>query len=70
MARKNKKWTPKVKFNIAIEVIKSVMTLNELCNKCQIAPNQAQSWKKESLTLDSRVFCEGGYNLSGPTGSS
>ena len=56
MARKNKKWTPKAKFNIAIEVIKSVMTLNELCNKYQVAPSQAQSWKKELLTLGPRVF--------------
>ncbi len=56
MKRKNKKWSSKVKFNIAIEVIKSVMTLNELCNKYQVSPSQAQSWKKELLTLGQRVF--------------
>ena len=43
MTKKHIKWSSEAKFKIAIEAVKSEITLSELCTKHQVSPSQAQA---------------------------
>lgn len=53
---KKKKWSSEAKFTIALEVMRGEITLNELCNKYNVAPSQVHAWKKQLLEQGSKVF--------------
>lgn len=53
---KKKKWSSGAKFTIVLEVLKGEKTLNELCNKYDVAPSQVHAWKKQLLEQGSKVF--------------
>lgn len=53
---KKKKWSPEAKFKIALEIIKSEITLIELCKKYEVAPSQVHSWKRQLLEQGSELF--------------
>lgn len=53
---KNKKWSPAVKFEIVLEVLKNETPLNEICKKYDVAPSQVHLWKKQFVEQGSQVF--------------
>jgi transposase len=56
---KHKKWSPAVKFEIALLAIKGETTLNDICKRYEVAPSQVKAWKKQLLEQGSNVFSKG-----------
>ena len=55
MAR-NKKWSPSIKFEIALLAFKGEVTLNEICKRYEVAPSQVHAWRKQLLEQGADVF--------------
>lgn len=53
---KHKKWSPSAKFEIVLKAIKGETTLNEICERYQVAPSQVHTWKKQFLEQGQAVF--------------
>ena len=53
---KRKKWSPAVKFEIALQVLKGEQTLNDICKRYEVAPTQVQMWKKQLLEKGADIF--------------
>jgi len=53
---KNKKWSSAAKFEIVLKAIKGETTLNEICERYQVAPSQVHAWKKHFLEQGETLF--------------
>ena len=53
---KQRKWSAAAKFEIALAAIKGEATLNEICNRYQVAPSQVHAWKKQFLEQGQAIF--------------
>lgn len=53
---KHRKWSPAIKFEVALLMIKGESTINDICKRYEIAPSQATAWKKQLLRQGSNVF--------------
>ena len=53
---KDRKWSPSAKFEIVLKAIKGETTLNEICERYQVAPSQVHAWKKQFLEQGQEVF--------------
>lgn len=51
-----KKWSARAKLEIALAAINSDTTINEVCERYQVAPSQVHAWKKELLERGSELF--------------
>jgi transposase len=51
-----KKWSSAAKFEIALLAIKGEATINEICNRYQVAPCQVHAWKKQLLEQGAELF--------------
>jgi len=51
-----KKWSAQAKFEIALQALKSESTINDICERYQVAPSQVHAWKKELLESGSQLF--------------
>lgn len=51
-----KKWSASAKFEIALLAIKGDATLNEICQRYEVAPSQVHAWKKQLLETGAEVF--------------
>ncbi len=56
---KHKKWSPTVKFEIALLAIKGEMTINDICKRYDVAPTQVKAWKKQLLDQGEDLFTKG-----------
>lgn len=56
MSRKKKQWSASAKFAVALCAIKGEMTLNEICQRYQVAPSLVHKWKKQLLDQGSQAF--------------
>lgn len=52
----NKKWSPKMKFKIALLALKNETTISEICNQYQVSPSQVHAWKKQIMDEGSQIF--------------
>ena len=55
MAQK-KKWSATAKFEIVILALKGEMTINDICKRYEVAPQQVHLWKKHFLEQGASVF--------------
>ena len=53
---KHKKWSPAIKFEIALLMLKGDSTLNDICKRYEVAPSQVKAWKKQLLEQGANVF--------------
>ena len=51
-----KKWSPAMKLKIALAALKGDSTINEICERYQVAPSQVHAWKKMLLEEGSQLF--------------
>lgn len=58
MAR-NKKWSPSIKFEIALLALKNETTLNEICKRYEVSPSQVHAWKKQLIEQGAQLFAKG-----------
>jgi transposase len=56
MARKKKNWSPAAKFEIALLAIKGETTINEICQRFEVAASQVHAWRKQLLEQGSQLF--------------
>ena len=56
MAQKRRRFTPEFKVKIAIEAIKSQLTIQALSSKYEVHPNMISQWKKEFIERGHEVF--------------
>lgn len=57
---KHKKWSPALKFEIALSAIKGDTTLNDICKRYEVAPSQVKAWKKQLLEQGVNLFTKNG----------
>ncbi len=55
---KHTKWSPTLKFEIALLAIKNEMTINDICKRYNIAPTQVKTWKKQLLEQGEDLFAK------------
>ena len=60
MSEKRKKYTPTEKAKIALEVIKSELTLAQISSKYGAHSTQIHAWKKQAVALLADVFRDKG----------
>jgi transposase-like protein len=53
---KRKKYSQQFKFNVALEAVKELKTINEIASAHIVHPSQVKSWKKQLLTEGPTVF--------------
>ena len=51
-----KKWSPAMKLKIALAALSSDSTINEVCEKYQVAPSQVHAWKKMLQKEGAQLF--------------
>ena len=53
---KNKKWSAKAKFEIALRAAKGETTLSDICSRYQVSPSQVHAWKKQLTEQGPQLF--------------
>jgi putative transposase len=56
VTRKRKQYSQQFKFQVALEAVKELKTLNEIASAYAVHPTQVKSWKKQLLAAGSAVF--------------
>jgi len=51
-----KKWSPSVKFKIALEASSNESTINDISQRHNVAPSQIYAWKKQLLEGGAEMF--------------
>ena len=51
-----KNWTAKAKLDIALLAVKGDLTINEICQRYQVAPSLVHKWKKHLLESGTDLF--------------
>jgi transposase len=60
---KHKKWSPAVKFEIALLAVKGEQTINEICKRYEVAPTQVKDWKKQLVEQGVEIFSKAGAKV-------
>jgi putative transposase len=59
MPKKRKSYNAQFKFQIALEAVKSLKTINQLASEHEVHPNQIGQWKRQLLAEGPSVFSNG-----------
>jgi transposase-like protein len=56
MAKRRKRYSPDLKFRVALEAARGQETINELASRHGVHPNQIGQWKRQLLEQGAQVF--------------
>lgn len=56
MTKKRRQFGAQFKFNVALEAIRELKTINEIASGYDVHPSQVKTWKKQLLTEGPTVF--------------
>jgi len=56
VTKKRKKYSSQFKFNVALEALKGLQTINEIASQNSVHPSQVSTWKKQLLEEGPAVF--------------
>lgn len=59
MSKKRKSYNAQFKFQIALEAVKGLKTINQLASEHEVHPNQIGQWKRQLLAEGPSVFSNG-----------
>ena len=59
MTKKRKQYRAQFKFEVALEAIKSLKTVNQLASEHDLHPNQVSQWKRQLLAEGATIFDNG-----------
>ena len=59
MTKKRKRYSAQFKFQVALEAIKGLKTVNQLASEHQLHPNQVSQWKRQLLEEGATIFDNG-----------
>ena len=60
MAKKRRSFSKQFKFNVALEAVRGLKTLNQIAAEHQLHPNQVSQWKQQLLREGSDIFNDRG----------
>jgi transposase-like protein len=58
MTKQRRQFPAKFKFQVALEAIKELKTINEIASQYEVHPTQVKQWKKQLQTEGEEVFSE------------
>jgi putative transposase len=56
VTKKRRQFSSQFKFNVALEAIRELKTINEIASGYDVHPSQVKTWKKQLLTEGPTVF--------------
>jgi transposase-like protein len=59
LAKKRKQYSAQFKFQIALEAVKGLKTINQLASEHELHPNQISQWKRQLLQEGASIFGNG-----------
>ena len=59
MTKKRKRYSAQFKFQVALEAIKGLKTVNQLASEHELHPNQVSQWKRQLLEEGATIFDNG-----------
>jgi transposase-like protein len=59
LTKKRKRYSAQFKFQIALEVVKGLKTVNQLASEHEVHPNQVSQWKRQLLAEGATIFDNG-----------
>lgn len=59
MTKKRKRYNAQFKFQVALEAIKGLKTVNQLASEYELHPNQVSQWKRQLLEQGAAIFDNG-----------
>jgi putative transposase len=60
MTEKRRQFTAKLKFQVALEALKELKTINEIASAHEVHPTQVKQWKKQLQEEGASVFSDKG----------
>lgn len=58
MTNQRRQFTAKFKFQVALEALKELKTINEIASQCEVHPTQVKQWKKQLQEEGANLFSE------------
>ena len=58
MTKQRRQFTAKFKFQVALEAVKELKTINEIASAYEVHPTQVKQWKKQLQAGGAEVFDE------------
>jgi putative transposase len=59
LTKKRKQYKAEFKFQVALEAIKGLKTVNQLASEHELHPNQVSQWKRQLLAEGATIFDNG-----------
>lgn len=59
MTKKRKRYSAQFKFQVALEAVKGLKTVNQLASEHELHPNQVSQWKRQLLEEGATIFDNG-----------
>ena len=59
MTKKRKRYSAQFKFQVALEAIKGLKTVNQVASEHELHPNQVSQWKRQLLEEGATIFDNG-----------
>jgi transposase-like protein len=59
LTKKRKRYSAQFKFQVALEAIKGLKTVNQLASEHELHPNQVSQWKRQLLEEGATIFDNG-----------
>ncbi len=60
MSKKRTRYSAQFKFQLALEAVKGLKTINELASEHSVHPNQVSEWKRQLLEAGNTLVSRGG----------
>jgi transposase-like protein len=59
LTKKRKRYSAQFKFQVALEAVKGLKTVNQLASEHELHPNQVSQWKRQLLEEGATIFDNG-----------
>lgn len=64
MTKQRRQFSAKFKFQVALEALKELKTVNEIASQYEVHPTQVKQWKKQLQEGGTDVFSERGQKVA------
>jgi putative transposase len=64
MTKQRRQFSAKFKFQIAVEALKELKTINEIASHYEVHPTQVKQWKKQLQESGTDLFSERGQKVA------
>jgi putative transposase len=64
MTKQRRQFSAKFKFQVAVEALKELKTINEIASQYEVHPTQVKQWKKQLQESGTDIFGERGQKVA------